>query len=139
MVAFLTPLLGACATSQDASSPVKVRQLLSTQTTSSGQPLVLPDGDLEVIVSIYDIAAGASLPSHRHPALRYGYVLSGKLSVTNEETLQTQIYRAGDFIIEAIDQWHHARNPGGKAAKLLVIDQVRPGQANVILRPKGER
>lgn len=139
MAASLTRLLGACATSEDASSLVKVRELLSTQTTSCGQPLVLPGGDLEVVVSIYDIAAGASLASHRHPALRYGYVLSGKLSVTNEETLQTQIYRAGNFVIEAIDQWHHARNPGGKAAKLLVIDQVTPGQATGIFRPKGQR
>jgi quercetin dioxygenase-like cupin family protein len=113
---------------------VTVTQLLSTTVTSSGQPIVLPQKNAQVVVSIYDVAPGARLPTHKHPYPRYGYVLSGELRVTNVETGQNDTYKPGDFILESVGQWHMGANIGGKPLKLLVIDLVEKGQTNTVVR-----
>lgn len=122
------------AGARDAANNVVVTPLLSTAVTVSGQPIVLPAKDATVIVSTYEIAAGAKLPEHKHPYPRYGYLLTGELRITNTDTGKVQTYRSGAFIVEAIDQWHYAQSVGVGPAKLLVIDQVAHASNNVMLR-----
>jgi quercetin dioxygenase-like cupin family protein len=128
--------LTLCVTSTQAqeSNPVAVKQMISTSVNSSGQAINLPQGNAQVVVSTYDIAAGATLPEHKHPFPRYGYVLAGKLRVTNTDTMTDQEYKPGDFILEAVGQWHKATAVGVEPVKLLIIDMVEQGKANVILK-----
>jgi quercetin dioxygenase-like cupin family protein len=114
--------------------PVVVTPLLTTSVTSSGQPIVLPQKDVQVVVSTYEIQAGATLPIHKHPYARYAYVVSGTLSVANQVTGQTAVFGPGDFLLEAIDQWHKGSNIGSDVVKLLVIDQIEKGHPTVILK-----
>jgi quercetin dioxygenase-like cupin family protein len=111
-----------------------VTPLLSTSVTASGQPIVLPQNNPQVLVSIYEIAPGAVLPEHKHIYLRYGYVLAGTLRVTYTETGKSDIYGPGDFILETIERWHQGTNTGIDPVKLLVIDQTEKDKNNVILR-----
>jgi quercetin dioxygenase-like cupin family protein len=113
---------------------VVITELLSTAVTSSGQPIVLPQKDPQIVVSIYDVAPNARLPVHKHPYPRYGYVLSGELKVTNMETGRSATYKPGDFILESVGQWHMGANIGGKPLKLLVIDIVEKGETNTVVR-----
>src|SRR5690348_10402552 len=85
-------------------SGVTVTPLLTTRTTVSGQSIEVPV-DPAVVVSRYEIAPNAGLPTHKHPYPRYAYVLSGTLeiSVVGGKTYR---YKAGDFIAEVIGQWH---------------------------------
>lgn len=122
------------ADNQAAAGKVVVRPVLSATTTSSGQPIVLPQKDAQVIASTYDIPPGAVLPKHKHPFPRYGYVLAGTIAVTNLDTGKTETFKTGDFILEAVDQWHYGATVGAEAVKLLVIDMVEKGQANVVLQ-----
>jgi len=117
---------------------VTVTQLLSSTVTSSGQPIVLPQKDAQIVVSIYDVMPGATLPVHKHPYPRYGYVLSGNLRVTNMETGQSDSYKPGDFIVESVGQWHKGANIGGEPLKLLVIDLVESGQTATVLQSGSE-
>ena len=117
-----------------ANTPVVVTPLASRTTTASGQPITLPQKNVQVLVSTYDIAPGATLPVHKHPFPRYAYVEAGTLQVTNVETGKANTYKTGDFIIEMIGQWHQATNVGDGPVKLLVIDQVEEGAKNTILR-----
>jgi quercetin dioxygenase-like cupin family protein len=117
-----------------AQEPVVVTPVMRTVVTATGQPIVLPPGNATVVVSTYDIGRGAMLPVHKHPFPRYAYVLSGTLQVTNNDTNQTQVYRVGEFIIEAIDQWHHATTLDDAPVKLLVIDQVPGDAGNTIIK-----
>lgn len=121
------------ANAQEAPGKVVVQPLLSTNVTSSGQPIVLPK-DATVVFSMYEIPAGAKLPEHKHPYPRYGYMLSGELRVTNTVTGKSETYKSGQVIIEAIDQWHHAENIGTEPVKLLVIDQLAKSGSNVVLQ-----
>ena len=123
------------ASESDQDTPkIVVTPLLTTNVTASGQPIVLPQTNAQVRVSEYEIPPSAILPEHKHLYPRYGYVLAGTLRVTNTETGKTDVYKAGDFILEAVGQWHRAATVGDEAVKLLVIDQVEKDQNNVIMR-----
>jgi len=123
--------LGVSMAHAEPGKPVIVTPVLTTDVTASGQPIVLPSKDVQLIVSTYEIAPGAALPAHRHPFPRFGYMLAGSLRVTNLETGKSDDYKAGDFIPEAIGQWHQGSNTGDGPVKILVIDQVEKGQLNV--------
>lgn len=114
---------------------VTVTPLLSSSVTSSGQPIVLPQKDAQVDVSIYDIMPGATMPVHKHPYPMYAYVLSGNLRVTNMETGRSNTYKPGDFILESVGQWHTGASIDGEPVKLLVINIVERGQSNTVLQP----
>lgn len=120
---------------QAAASAVVVRPVLSATHTATGQPIVLPQKDAQVLVSTYEIAPGAVLPIHKHPFPRYAYVEAGSLRVTNSETGKAEDYKKGDFILEAVGQWHFGTNTGTDPVKLLVIDMVEKGQGNTVLKP----
>lgn len=113
---------------------VTVTPLHDMTETASGKPITLPQNNVRVIVSTFDIAPGATLPIHKHPFARYGLVQAGSLKVTNVETNESKVYKTGDFIVEMIDQWHRAENVGDSAVKLLVIDQVEGSAANTVLK-----
>jgi quercetin dioxygenase-like cupin family protein len=113
---------------------VTIHPVLSTSVTSSGQPIVLPQKDARISVAVYDIAAGAALPEHKHPFPRYGYVLSGTLQVVNSENGKVDEYKTGSFIVESIDQWHQGANIGQEPVKLLVIDMTEGEDKNTVLK-----
>jgi quercetin dioxygenase-like cupin family protein len=123
--------LGASLAHAEPGKSVIVTPVLTTDVTASGQAIVLPSKDAQLIVSTYEIAPGAALPAHRHPYPRFGYMLAGSLRVTNLETGKSDDYKAGDFIPEAIGQWHQGANTGDGPVKILVIDQVERGRLNV--------
>ena len=114
--------------------PVVVTPVRTTSVTSTGQPIVLPQGKVEVTASIYDIAPGATLPVHKHPFPRYGYMLSGTLEVTHVDSGKSTVFKAGDLIVEMVDQWHRAASIGVEPVKLLVIDQVEAGKPATVLK-----
>jgi quercetin dioxygenase-like cupin family protein len=126
-------LLAAPAQAAEDRAVVATPVLTST-VTATGQPIVLPRENPQVRVVTLDIAPGAVLPEHKHPYPRYGYVLAGTLRVTNTDTGTSMVYGVGDFIIEAVDQWHRGASIGSEPVRLLVIDQVEGGRANVVTR-----
>jgi quercetin dioxygenase-like cupin family protein len=95
-------------------------------TTISGQPIVVP-ANPHVIVTITTIAPGAHLPKHIHPYARFGYIMEGTITVTNLETHETYVSKAGDFVVDLRDQVHEAVNAGTVPVKVLTIDQVPAG------------
>jgi len=124
-------LFAGAALAEDA-KPVTVTPLLATESTAGGQPISFPPGDIAFTASAYDIAPGAALPEHKHPFPRYAYVVSGTIAVTNTETGKTAIYKPGDIIVEAVDQWHKAANTGSDAIKLIVYDFAPKGAQNTV-------
>ena len=140
MIPFLCLLqfAASAATAQDATPaglpPVVITPVISSSTTAAGQPITLPQKDVEVAVSIYDIAPGAKLAVHQHPYPRYAYVLAGTLQVTDADSGASTTYKAGDFVIEMIGKWHQGANIGADPVKLLVIDQFERGATQTVVR-----
>lgn len=127
-------LPAAHALDSGATAPVVVTPIRSTAVTSTGQPITLPQKNVEVSASIFDVAPGATLPVHKHPFPRYAYVLAGTLKVTNVDTGKSDVFKAGDFIVEMVDQWHQGSNIGSDPVKLVVIDQIEAGAQATILK-----
>lgn len=117
-----------------AQSPPPVGQLVVVEQTLSGQPIRAPGGDLRITVGQTVIAAGAGLPPHKHPYPRLVQVLAGRLKVMNLDTGQVRELAAGEWVVDAVDQWHSAEALGGEPVRLLTIDQAPPGAAVTILR-----
>ena len=76
---------------QALDSTVTVTPVFKTTRTIADQPVQLPQKNVEIIVSMYDIPPGAVLPVHQHHYQRYAYVLSGTLSVNNLEVLERTV------------------------------------------------
>lgn len=131
-------LLATGAQRHQPASAVVVRPILSTNKTTGGRTMRLTPGKPGVVVSMYEIPAGATLPVHKHRAPRFGYLIEGTLGVENMETGKSAVFHAGDFIVEDVDEWHRARQIGTAPIKLLVTDQVGPEENNVILRDAGK-
>ncbi|MBI2255377.1 MAG: cupin domain-containing protein [Proteobacteria bacterium] len=129
--ALLLCLSCATAIAEDA-KPITVTPIMVTQATASGQPIVLPQGEIELTAATYNIAPGAVLPEHKHPYPRYAYVVAGTIAVANLETGKTVTYHAGDVIVEAVDQWHKGSNVGTDAVKLIVYDFAPKGAQNMV-------
>jgi quercetin dioxygenase-like cupin family protein len=98
--------------------------ILSATETANGAPILLPRDEAQVLVSRYEIPAGAKLPVHSTPFPRMAYVLSGTLVVTDVSTGTDTSYSEGSFVIEMVEAWHFGRNDGPDAVQLLVIDLV---------------
>jgi quercetin dioxygenase-like cupin family protein len=130
-------MLPAIAYGQTPAAPAEPSTATVLQTfdrTNAGQPIVLPQGPVQVVISRVTILAGASLPVHKHLFPRYAQVVSGRLRVDDPETGQSREFKPGDFIVEALDRWHSGTALGTEPVELLVIDQVRPGEPNTIRR-----
>ena len=125
---------GAAYGQATGSAPVSTH-VGSYESTVSGQPLTLPQGPAQVTVSRTLIPPGGSIPPHRHPYPRYNYVLDGGVRVTNLDTGSVQEFRAGQFIVETVGQWHSGEALDGRSAELLAIDQTPPGRSNMERRP----
>ncbi|MGE0256547.1 MAG: cupin domain-containing protein [Alphaproteobacteria bacterium] len=129
-----------CATTvaqaQERPADVTVRTLLSTQATATGQPIVLPPRDVQLIVSEFVIAPGAVLPVHRHPFPRYGIVMEGTLRVTRPGNPVPFDYKAGDVVVEMVGELHYGTNTGTTPVRLIVIDQVVAGSPHTVIDGK---
>ena len=125
-------LLAAVPAGAEEPAVIKVTKLLTTDATVTGQKLVLPSRDPQLIASIFEIPPGARLPRHKHPYARYAYVLDGDLTVDYGKA-GPQHFHKGDFIVEAIGTWHFGMNSGTTPVRLLVIDQVEKGQPATVM------
>jgi len=112
---------------------VHTREIVRTTLTTSGKPIVMPEGQIETVVTKYRIGPRAVLPLHKHVYPRFGFVLSGAIAVGQPAGRGIfRVFKAGDFIVEDTETWHDARNLETRPAELLVIDLVPPGTRNIV-------
>lgn len=105
---------------------VTVDLLVKTDKSWNGTTLpAYPTGQPQITIIRYRFAPGAILPVHKHPVINAGVLLKGELSVKTErgETLQL---KAGDAIVELVDQWHEGRNNGAETAELIIVYSGTP-------------
>ena len=85
--------------------------------------------------TIVDSPGASSEIVHKHPYLRYDYILEGRIQVTNFVTGKVDVASAGQFLVDPIDQWHQGKAMDGKRVRLLVIDTAPAGQSNLVQKP----
>jgi quercetin dioxygenase-like cupin family protein len=85
------------------------------------------DGQPEVTVARVRIPAGMALPLHEHPFMTAGVVLQGIIEVRTGSG-KTHIARAGDAVVELVNQPHGGANIGDEDAVILVVYAGVEGQ-----------
>lgn len=105
-----------------AQTPPPPGQPVVIDKTLSGQPIRAATGDLRLTINQAVIPAGGTLPPHKHPYPRLVQVLAGRLKVVNLDTGQVTEAKAGDWMVDAVEQWHEARALGDEPVRLLTID-----------------
>ncbi|HYI63818.1 MAG TPA: hypothetical protein VEW71_02920 [Allosphingosinicella sp.] len=123
---------GSKASGAVADSP---EVLANTTVTASDQPLKVPPAPVELLVTQVSLSSTGTIPRHKHPWSRYVYLQSGTLRVTNYDAETVNTYNAPQIIVESIDQWHDAMVVANAPVQMIVVDQVPPGQSNVIFPP----
>jgi quercetin dioxygenase-like cupin family protein len=123
-------LFVTCAQADESYKPsVKVRQILETSTTTSGEPIRYPDTDDPLVQSlIVEIPPGAETGWHRHPVPAYAYVLAGRIEVETAGQ-GPRIFQAGDSFAEMVDRPHNGRVVGEEAVRILMIVTGQKGIA----------
>jgi quercetin dioxygenase-like cupin family protein len=128
-------LLGACVQALPPEPPKAiVAEIFRGNSTALGQPLRFPRQNGTLVVTTYEIPAGARLPVHRHPQQRVAYVLAGQLRVSTPGG-QGWNYKPGDVVVEMLDSWHSGETVGSETVRLLVIDQTEGNTPNTELHP----
>ena len=120
---FLVGLVFAFCGSASAEDNGGLQTELLAQTSRSWNGAELPGyptGKPEVSIVKVTIPAGAMVASHKHPGINAGYLLSGELTVVTEKG-ETLRLKAGDAIVEVVEQWHFGRNEGESHAVIVVF------------------
>ena len=111
---------------------VKVKKLITSSTSSDGEPLIyLNTAQPEVTALIVTIPVGGSTGWHQHPVPVYAYVMEGALTVELKDG-RTFLFKKGDAIFEVINTLHNGYNAGHVPVTLVVFYTGAVGVPNVI-------
>jgi quercetin dioxygenase-like cupin family protein len=118
----LTILLSGHASAGEAyGKTVKVEVLAKTSSSWDGSTLpAYPGGTPEVTILRITIPPKVRLPLHKHPVINAGVLLKGELTVVREDG-KTLHLKAGDSIVELVNQWHYGKNEGDKPAEIIIV------------------
>lgn len=96
--------------------------LLTTGHDVLGKPLSYPTCKPLIKSMIITMAPGEVGKVHRHDTPLYAYILSGKIKVDYLDDAKTSnVYKAGDALVEAMIVDHHGYNPFDEPARLLAV------------------
>ncbi len=130
-IQLLFSLIGLLALTLDVgASERKIEAEVLLKSTKDWRGVTLPpysEGQPEVTVAKITIPAGMALPLHEHPYMTAGVVAQGTIEVRTDLG-DTHIARAGDAVIELVNQAHGGANIGEEDAVILVVYAGVEGQ-----------
>jgi quercetin dioxygenase-like cupin family protein len=130
VVAVGMALVAGNAVAEESYKPsVKVKRILETTTTTSGDPIRYPATDEPLVQSlIVEIPPGGETGWHLHPVPAYAYILAGTIEVETEGK-EPRIFKAGDSFAEMVDHRHNGRVVGEEVVRILMIVTGQKGIA----------
>lgn len=120
-------LLCQSALAVEASSGIKVTQVMKTSRSWDGKPLAYPAGQAEITGQIVEFAPGAETAWHEHPVPSFALILEGTLEVTLEDGTRKLMHK-GDAVAETVNTFHMGRNVGKEPVRLVVFYTGTVGQ-----------
>ncbi|MCG7533511.1 cupin domain-containing protein [Pseudoalteromonas sp. OOF1S-7] len=116
-------LLSSMSVSAEQAHSGKIQVETLTKQLHSWNGAVLPaypQGQPEVQIMRFTIPAGQTLPTHKHPYINAGLLLSGELQVETQSGEMLHI-KAGDTLVEVVNTWHWGKSIGKEAAQIVVF------------------
>lgn len=118
---------------------VTVRTLVQSTRSWNGTLLPsYPSGQPQVTVLHITIPPGVKLPMHQHPVINAGLLIRGQLLVTSATGASLQL-KAGQGLIEMVNQPHYGTNNGSEPAEIVVVYAGVKGQPITVLEPAAGR
>ena len=124
----------ACTKQQENAQKEKVSVIKLAKTTKSWDGSLLPAysrGQPEITILKITIAPHTALPMHKHPFINAGVLTKGKLTVVTKNN-QILHLKAGDSIVEVVEQWHHGKNETNETCEIIVFYAGIEGKAITI-------
>jgi quercetin dioxygenase-like cupin family protein len=116
-----------------------VRNILSTGTTVTGEPIRYPSGAPALITAVeITLQPGLQTGWHTHPVPLLGYILEGELTVDYGPQGE-RVYRQGDALAEAMNQVHNGRNTGQNPVRILAVFMGMEGVKETVPAPPPQR
>lgn len=104
-------------------SPGKIEVLTLADTNKSWDGNKLPkypEGQPNVKILKFTIPPKTKLPPHEHLVINAGVLLSGELTVVDENNNKLYL-KAGDPIVELVNTVHYGENEGTEPAEIIVF------------------
>jgi quercetin dioxygenase-like cupin family protein len=101
------------------------RRVLDAVRTRTGERVDYPAGANLATVAYIDIAPGAAIPRHTHPASLFAFVAQGDLRLTTPGKA-TRTFHMGDSFMESTLP-HSGRNTGDATTRLIAVYFGRKG------------
>lgn len=99
-----------------------------------GEPLVFPEGPVDITAAIVKIPPGGTTGWHSHEVPLFAHVLEGELTV-DYGSKGTRTYRAGDSVLEAMNWPHNGTNTGNVPMRLIAVYMGGGDKANTVTGP----
>jgi quercetin dioxygenase-like cupin family protein len=96
-----------------------------------------PSGPPELTMLKITIAPHSALPWHTHPVPNAGYVLSGDLTIHDQESGKSVTYHAGQAFAESMDRVH--RGESGDTPVVLLVTYSGTAGTPTSVPAKGEK
>ncbi|WP_297336493.1 cupin domain-containing protein [Algoriphagus sp.] len=95
--------------------------LMESFTSWNGDSLpAYPSGKPKISIVRVTIPPHSELPRHYHPVINAGILLKGELTVVDTEGNELCM-KAGDPIVELVNQIHFGKNEGNEPAEIVVF------------------
>lgn len=124
-----TLAFSATAMARDTYPPLDV--LLSTSTTTIGQPFEYPVGTAKITAAIVTMQPGQATGWHEHDAPLFAYMLEGEITVDYGPDGK-KTYKTGDSFVEAFKSDHNGQNTGTGIARILAVFAGADGTVNTV-------
>ncbi len=120
------------------SSPVLAggEKTIILKSTSSHEGIQLPaynKGQPEVVILKNVVRPGEVIPSHTHTVIAAGMILSGELTVIDDDNNRI-VLKEGDGMIEAVGKYYSAVNEGTEPAVILAFFASVEGEPLIVNR-----
>ncbi len=111
------------ANAQDVNPAQKVTSEELIRTSQSWDGVELPDyfqGRPELVAVKYVFPAGQKLGWHHHPAMNYGVLVQGELTIIGLDGKEKVVHE-GEAVVEMVNTIHHGENRGSKPVILYMF------------------
>jgi quercetin dioxygenase-like cupin family protein len=111
------------ARSAALSPPPQVEVAVLAKSATSWEQSALPAyprGKPEITVLRITIPGHSELPFHKHPVINAGVLTKGTLTVETDTGKKLHL-KAGDALIEVVNQWHRGLNDADEPAEIIVF------------------
>ena len=90
-------------------------------------------GQPEIVILRNVVPPGKVIPSHTHTVIAAGMILSGELTVIDDNNNRV-VLKEGDAMIEAVGEYYSAVNEGSEPAVILAFFASVEGEPLIVER-----